>query len=231
MLRADNPDTFEHVLTYDPRKFSTDPTKWFEGVGWIHHFRETDIAAPQVEPGHEAEAGPVVGWNRAAALSSGDILVLVSDDYFPPRHWDTEIIKAIGDVKREAVLWVRNVAYVPQGFIPLWDHLICHPIMTRPYYERLGYILPPWYFGRGTDNELTEIAMRDNVIIDVRKTLAFQHQDSHPAYEPLEENESNGAVTAHYQEDWDTYTARRARGFPKEWPVLSSATAPTKEEE
>ena len=206
-LRSDDATRIEHVITYDRTTFVAPPQPVFEH----------SIFKPQDDFFEPTKVSPVAGWNRAARLSTGKILMLVSDDYFPPMHWDSLVIEAIGDVSRETVLWVRNVAYIPQNIVTLWHHLICHPIMTRAYYERLGYFFHPSFHGRGCDNEFTEVAQRDRVIIDAREKLFFIHQDLHPAYEPLEENEANAKVSEHYQKDWETYLARQRAGFPKEW--------------
>lgn len=211
-LRADHPGQVEHVITYDRTTFEYLPNLYGFGESRSH---------PQDDTPTPTKVSPVAGWNKAARLSTGKVLVLVSDDYFPPLHWDTLILgelKPFIDANASAVLWVRNVAYIPQNIITLWHHLICHPIMTRAYYERLGYFFAPWYFGRGVDNEFTDVAIRDKAIVDARDRISFVHQDAHPAYEPLDFNEANSVVSAHYAQDWQTYLDRRAAGFPSEWP-------------
>jgi hypothetical protein len=60
-----------------------------------------------------------------------------------------------------------------------------HPILTRAYYEkpgrggcRPGDILYHEYISVGSDDDFTEYATRDGVVIDCRKTIHFEHR--HP---------------------------------------------------
>jgi hypothetical protein len=214
--RADNPSIVEHCFTYVPSAF--------EGVEVKSPFANF-LHAPDREPGDPVRPSLVQATNKAAGFSTGKFLVLTCDDLFPPKHWDTDVLAAIGDLDQPKVLWVRNVAYVPQGYVTLWHHLICQPMMTRSYYQRYGYFVPPWYLARYTDMEFTVQAQRDNVIVDMREKLLFEHQDSHPAYEPDDTYREAWAQRVKPQDEFDcsTYHARAAKNFPREWPIPTLA--------
>jgi hypothetical protein len=113
--------------------------------------------------------GPVAAWNLAAKESSGKILVQMSDDWMPTLHWDKLIVDRMGDTSRETVLAVSD------GYRK--DDLLCMAILSRPYYERYGYIFWHEYFSMYSDNEFTLQAQRDGVIQQARDLL-FTHD--HP---------------------------------------------------
>jgi hypothetical protein len=120
----------------------------------------------------EIGAGCVAAWNIGAFYSTGEILVQLSDDWIPPKGWDTAIIERIGDISTPAVLAVadgrRN------------DDLLCMAIMTRRRYEDQGFMFHPDFKSVYSDNYFTEMAKKDGVIIDAQD-LVFIH--NHPAFE------------------------------------------------
>ena len=58
-------------------------------------------------------------------------------------------------------------------------------IMTRPYYERLGYLLYPIYPSVYSDNDLTQTAMLDDALVDVYGKFLVLHDHDHLWSEPL----------------------------------------------
>lgn len=117
----------------------------------------------------------VDGWNLAAKLSTGKFLINIADDFFPCPHWDTELIKVIeanGGFDKEMALDVNTGG----------NHgLLTFCFITRPYYERFGYLLYPEYISVYSDNEFTDVAKRNGVVVDARHLL-FKH--IHPLYNP-----------------------------------------------
>lgn len=115
----------------------------------------------------------VDGWNHTSQMATGKFLISVSDDWFPPEHWDTELLNAIPDLKGEYVIDVDN----GEKSYPL----LPFSLLTRAYYERLfreyGYegFFYPGYFGMMADCEFTDLARRDRVVIDARH-LKFEHR-------------------------------------------------------
>lgn len=86
--------------------------------------------------------------NNAAKLSTGDIIIVVSDDFDrPPMHWDKLILDAVGS-NRDFVLKTND------GLQP-W--IITLPIMGRKYYERFGYIYYPEYRHMFADTEMSHV--------------------------------------------------------------------------
>jgi hypothetical protein len=122
--------------------------------------------------GH-CDVGSANGWNRAAEASTGKFLITISDDYRPCEHWDTEILIALEHdhtadtnmIDGEYVLDVDNQDGAPH--IPF-------SFLTRAYYNRYGYIFYPEYKGLMADNDFTDVAREDGVVINA-KHLKFRH--------------------------------------------------------
>jgi predicted RNA methylase len=149
---------------------------------------------------------PVSGYNAAARIARGEILMQIADDYFPRPGWDVAIRRAIPDVGGEVVLDVDN----SDG--STW--LLPFSILTRRYYERYGYVFYPGYQGLLGDNEFTEQARRDRVVRDARH-IVFEHR--HPDRGMSENDQVYVRQKNRYSEGEQLFRERQAKGFPK-WP-------------
>ena len=126
----------------------------------------TPHQAIRVNPG-----GIVNAWNAGAKLAKGDIIIQMSDDWTPPRHWDTLISNAIGDTKAEKVLAVSDGLRT--------DKLLCMAILTKDRLKKQGHMFHPDYQesdGIYGDNEHTDRAYQDQVIIEARH-IQFKHEN------------------------------------------------------
>ena len=86
--------------------------------------------------------------NRGAEYASGDLFIVVSDDFSCPEHWDTLLIEAL---KGKSDYCVKT----QDGLQPT---LMTLPIMDRVYYNRFGYIYYPEYRHLFCDQEMTAVA-------------------------------------------------------------------------
>jgi hypothetical protein len=149
-------------------------------------------------------------WNVACSYSTGDFIITIADDLFPPKHWDLEILKRIPDLKGEYVLWPDLSG----------DYsIMTFAFTTRPYLERLtrehGYqdrIWYPEYYGMRADNDFTACAKLDGVIVEARD-LKFEHR--HPTYKTAEWDETYR--WQHRDEAFElgnrVFARRKAEGF------------------
>ncbi|MBS1586679.1 MAG: glycosyltransferase family 2 protein [Bacteroidetes bacterium] len=87
----------------------------------------------------------VEATNAAALHSSGRILLVSSDDFDCPKHWDELLLTALKD--KEDFLVKTN-----DGLQPF---IITLPIMDRAYYNRFGYIFYPGYKHMYCDTEMS----------------------------------------------------------------------------
>lgn len=125
-------------------------------------------------------AGPVGAWNAAAKVSKGKILVQLSDDFQPFPGWDTAILDAIGDTSKPTVLAVSDGART--------DKLLCMAILTRARYNQGEHLFHPEFFSMFSDNWFSHCAFRDDVVIDAREKITFEHR--HPAFGKAEMDET-----------------------------------------
>lgn len=90
----------------------------------------------------------VQATNKAAAISKGDILVFMSDDFVCPDNWALKIIQQTQD----------KTDWIAKTWDGIQKWIITMPIMDRTYYNRFGYIYYPEYLHMFCDTELTCVA-------------------------------------------------------------------------
>jgi hypothetical protein len=190
MESAAHPNDIEYVLAVD--------------LAQLAEFRSlpTDVG---LTINHERRCA-VDAWNAAAYGSSGLVLVQVADDFFPPPKWDDLLLARLPTFSDEHVIAVSEGRS---------DTLLCHSILTRAYYRRYGYLFWHEYDGMYADNEFTDVAYRDGVVIEARD-LVFDHR--HPAY-GKRESDALDAIhqsEANYTLGRAIYERRKAEGFPRE---------------
>lgn len=150
--------------------------------------------------------------NYAASRSTGDVLIVMADDFGCPPRWDQAIADAIGERRNVAVL-------VHDG---IEGRIMTLPIIDRAFFERCGYVYFPDYISMYCDDDLTELASHTRRLIDARH-LRFPHR--HPAA-------TGGRLDATYQrqsrplawiEGRRVLARRRASGFGSAPASLSLA--------
>lgn len=150
---CDHPENVEHIIATD-EPFSPGALP----------FADTKLVL------NKGRHSAVDGWNTSAQHATGKFLITVADDWFPCSHWDTELLKRIPNLDGEYVLEVDT------GGDP---GILTFSLLTRKYYDRYGYLFYPRFFGMYADLWFTDVARRDQVVIDCRD-LFFEHV--HPCY-------------------------------------------------
>lgn len=173
---CDNTDLVEYIVSVDARDVKngmilgpSDSETYTDFLFYFSSFKTVTNFGPQTA---------VAGWNTAAAASTGLFLITVADDYFPPPHWDTELLKCIPSLDSECVLDVDN----SDGSYPL----LPFSFLTRRYYEKLGYLFYPEYIGMLADNDFTNTARLDGVVLNARH-LKFQHLHPEHGTAPIDD--------------------------------------------
>lgn len=103
--------------------------------------------------------------NKAAAVSTGNILIQIADDFDCPPLWGQEII----DLTKGLTDWVLKT----QDGIQEW--IITLPIMDRAYYNRFSYIYYPEYKHMFCDTEMSCVA--DLLGRRLTSDLMFKHNN------------------------------------------------------
>lgn len=168
---AADPDAIEHIFGLD----ANDPTAF-----------SLTMHRHQAVPG---TSGPVDAWNACAAVSVGEVVVQLSDDWVPPLHWDRMILEALGDTSAPKVLAISDGHRT--------DDLLCMAICTRARLRDQGHLFHPEFFSMFSDNWFSERAFADGVVVDARDRITFEHQ--HPVFGKGEMDETYARSNADYR--------------------------------
>jgi hypothetical protein len=194
--KCDNLTRIEYILAVD----AVDRDKWPDSLD--------DIIKMVVNPGRQCA---VDGWNTAAKNSTGQFLITVADDCFPPPHWDTELLKVIPDLNGEYAIEVKS------GTSPAddeWMRCMIHSFITRKYYERIGgNLFDPRFEGMYADCWFTEVARHHGVVIDARH-LTFQHRHWIGTNVPMDDIYSRQNEQQRYDRGILTLGDLREKGYP-----------------
>lgn len=137
---------------------------------------------------HNNNKSAIEAINYGASNSYGDILIVISDDFDCPEHWDTLLLEAIGNK-------TDFCAKTSDGH---QDWLITLPIMDRKYYERFGYVYNPDYQHMFADLEMTSVAWMLGRYIELPLTFKHNHY-SVTGQQPDAINRKNNATWGHGQ--------------------------------
>lgn len=108
----------------------------------------------------------ITAINRAAAVSKGDLLIVVSDDFNqPPFHWDDAL----------RIMLRGKSDYIVKTADGIQPWIITLPVMDRVYYQRFGYIYYPEYGHMFCDTEMTHVAD----LLDKKITLPIKFAHNH----------------------------------------------------
>lgn len=151
--------------------------------------------------------GCVASVNQAAAASTGKVLLISSDDFVAPFCWDRMLTEFIGDrIDTDFVVQTAHRPDEPPGPV------IFFQILSRVRYTRLGYALYPEYPSVFGDNDFTEHAAKDGVILTAPH-ICFKH--AHPGFgdRPWDEVYEAENSTESYRIGREVIERRRANGF------------------
>lgn len=101
--------------------------------------------------------------NFGTTKATGDLLIVVSDDFSCEPHWDTLLIEALQD-KSDFIVKTKD---------GIQKTLITLPIMDRVYYNRFGYVYHHSYSHMHSDEEMTCVAHMLGKVIDL--DISFPH--------------------------------------------------------
>lgn len=116
----------------------------------------------------------VGGVNIACVAATGTVLIINSDDIFPQARWDWELDRVLDSHAEYEDFVIETRSNTPADARRL---MVCQ-ILSRARYNRLGYGLYPGYDGMYADDDFTEHARQDGVVIDARH-ITIEHR--HPS--------------------------------------------------
>lgn len=113
--------------------------------------------------------------NNAAKVSSGDIIIVISDDFLCFPGWNVAITEAL-----------KGKSGVLKTYDGIQKWIVTLPIMTRDYYESQGYIYHPSYFHMFSDSDQTHKADLQKKLI-IRNDIVFKHNHYSIGGQPKDE--------------------------------------------
>lgn len=121
----------------------------------------------------ELQGNYVGAANFGTAVSSGQIILLATDDMYPPLMWDAKVKALIPDPEKEVVLWVDTTHQSKD--------IITMQVLTRKRFDRYGYVFHPDFESMHGDDFFTHQAQRDAKaglcdLVDGRGLLTFEHR-------------------------------------------------------
>ena len=151
----------------------------------------------------------VGGANLACSMSTGKVLIIAADDIFPCQDWDEKLLELIPDLDGDFVIQTASGT-------PADDRgLMVLAIQSRTRYEKHGYGLYPEYESMYADDDFSEHARMDGVVIEARHLL-FEHR--HPVYTagvPMDEVYKKQNADSRYAKGREIFERRRASTFSR----------------
>lgn len=151
MGKAANPTDIEYILSIDISDRSQgEYLRIFDKACRVHN--DFNISAIQA-------------INNGAKQASGDLFIIVSDDFDCPKNWDTNLLNYLKG----------KSDFVVKTYDGLQPWIMTLPIMDRAYYERFGYVYYPGYKHMFCDTEMSHVADLLNKTIIVPMTFNHNH--------------------------------------------------------
>ena len=147
----------------------------------------------------------VAATNAAAKLSTGDILIYLSDDFMCFENWGLAVIQQFENENRPLVLKVDDCLQV------FSTKIITIPMMNRALYEKLGYFFHPEYKSMFCDEHLYWVSHRIGAIKNCEH-LKFQHE--HHSIGKSKNDETYRRSEANWSQGKAVFQKHKAQGFP-----------------
>lgn len=154
---------------------------------------------------HDRHLSVVHATNMAAAKSTGDILIYLSDDFDCPKDWqwliENEFEKYTGPtlIKVDDCLQRFDVA------------VLTIPMINRALYDRLGYFWHPGYKSMFCDEHLYW-RTRKLGALRFAPQLKFEHK--HVSVGKAQDDETYRRSAANWDQGKALFTQHKAAGFP-----------------
>ena len=160
---ADHPERCEYVMGIHRRQNEIPGS---ESLIFCDYYRECTRKLMEIWPQqwilsvNPGKPNNVQNINHCGAHTSGKVIVPVGDFLRPCRHWDSILLEKIPDLELPYMVAFGHGNYLRDSWIVTWA------IVTRAFYEKLGYLAWPEYTHYGCDDDLTLIAKREGCIIE-----------------------------------------------------------------
>lgn len=157
--------------------------------------------------------------NAGAKRSSGECLIVVSDDFGCPEMWDEGIEKeskkvgyAIFEPPTANLSGHYFAIHINDTITNREAGVMTLPIISRAAYEQLGHIYNPVYFSMFADNELHDVCKANGCLI--YSDLVFPHNHWVNGKKQRDATYNRQNAKEHYDRGKIIYEQRKAARFP-----------------
>lgn len=144
---------------------------------------------PEIEFVVNSNKTHVQAVNNGAKRAKGDMFIVVGDDFIFPQAWDQLLADTVKPEHGKE--WVISIH---DGIQP---KIITLPILSKEYYQKLGYIYYPEYEAMFSDTDFTELAFAKNKVI-LAKHLLFKHN-----HHSISGGITKDAISVKQESSWD----------------------------
>lgn len=110
-------------------------------------------------------------WNALAQIAKGDLLMLCADDViFSTPEWGKALLESYRSLTNKIHVWSLLDSRDENG--------TPHPIVSREYFNSLGYFLPPIFLHWYVDTWTVEIAKANNCFTHMKDYLLIHDKPS-----------------------------------------------------
>lgn len=202
-----------HPSRSRPDKAKATARKWIDEAGVpTEHIFSVDHSDPKAseyfEEGFTTIQYPntcvVEATNQAAKVSTGDLLLYLSDDFDCYKGWGLDVVKQFENENRP--LLIKCDDGLQQFNVPV----LTIPIMNRALYDRLGYFWHPEYKSMFVDEDLYWTAFK-LAALKMCPQIKFQH--NHPSNGKAANDEVYMRSSANWDQGKALFAKRKAEGF------------------
>lgn len=203
-----------HPSRSRPEKAKATARKWIAEAGVpTEHIFSVDHSDPKAseyfEVGFTTIQYPntcvVEATNQAAKVSTGDLLLYLSDDFDCYKGWGLDVVKQFENENRP--LLIKCDDGLQQFNVPV----LTIPIMNRALYDRLGYFWHPEYKSMFVDEDLYWTSFK-LAALKMCPQIKFQH--NHPSNGKAVNDETYTRSSANWDQGKALFFKRKAEGFP-----------------
>jgi hypothetical protein len=157
------------------------------------------------------------GWNAAAAMTTGKVIICVSDDFKPCQNWDQLLFELNGNNGA----WMDEdwIVHTKDGYV---EDIAVASILTRARYNRFGYVFYPQYQSLFSDTEFTAVAYKEGRVIKA-KHIFIEHMHPDCGKRERDHHDHIHASPMRWQHGETLFNFRKAKGFPVDDGPLAQA--------
>lgn len=197
--RAKDLNRIEYIMCLSTKDTEENIDNYIKEASELLINEKVDIAYSEV-------ASLVAQANKGAKHSTGDIILICSDDTDCPENWDKLLLQGVQEAADKRGVDSFFTVKCKDGIQPFLQTM---QTMDRAWYEKFGYVLHPDYFHMFCDDDLTMVShlLDRTLYVD----LLFPHL--HYSVGAAIEDDTNKKNNTTYNSGYLKFMERSSRNF------------------